>query len=607
MSQEIFKTKKCDTTRGPQSWKVNEIKEMCTVLRIPYKSHDNKMDLCKKISKYFKRLNGESVSPGVSPVSEQQINSPVSEQQINSPVPEQKINSPVLNSGMPSFHLKTCKDARGPKSWSVNELKQMCLKLNISFKTSMTKNELCALIEKYLKMYPHPIENPVSQTVPLLIQEPQSVPVPEQKINLPVLNSGMPSFHSKTCKDSRGPKSWTVNELKQMCSKLNITFKSSMTKNELCALIEKYLKRYPDSIENPVSQTVPLLIQTEPPQHSYKDKMILNSLKPKQNINELVSINDLNLESLKERFIQNNCKTGKWTLAEIHEICNKLDIQYTSQDDKSSLCFKIENALFNSANKEQNIEYLKKYNMPSIQKVFNNNECKNGILPNNYSVDELKDIAKIFNIKTNAFTSKTNLCDLIENVIHTSDVNELVSNIIKSTKKQESSEVVDIPRAEKLHDIIDELKDLEQDVDISKQEFIDTPTKEKLNVVVDELKNLEQNVNIAKQEVKQLHDNETEMFFDDLIENSINQEFPEEDLKSTLTIDEESNLINLEDELKELEQEVKNEEKQITDAPEFINLLKKIDLEDLKMPDELKNKFIDEEDEVIDFGQFDDE
>ena len=355
MSQEytsqLFKNKKCDNTRGQNSWKLNELKQMCTTLKIQFKNNENKAELCKKISKYFKSISTSPSSPDFP-------NSP------SSPTVE---NLPLFSvdgkSILDTFNTKKCKDSRGPGSWTVSQLKEMCKVLKIPINSRMDKNDLCHEISKYT-----------------------STPT-----------TSMPTTSTSTTSTSTTSMPTTSMPTTSMPTTSTPALKSHLT---------------------------------------YKEKQIINAMNQKKESMGLVSIKDNTIKGLREQFIQNNCRTGNWSISKLKEICDTLDIKFSVKDDKSSLCFKIENVLFGGVKRIVDTSYLKNYNVNSVQKIFDTNECQTNIIPNKYSMEELKDISRILDIKVDGL-SKNEMCVAIGNVIKTADVDALIYKIKKTDEETE--------------------------------------------------------------------------------------------------------------------------------------------------------------------------
>lgn len=357
MSAELFNSKKCDNTRGQLSWKVGELKSMCETLKIPFKSNNTKPELCQKIARYFRgisNVNSESSSPVASLSS------------IPLPIDTSNVNQIDI---IDSFTQKKCKDARGPDSWTVKQLQDMCKAVKIPINSRMMKNDYCLAIKKYIK-----------DTTGISPITPQG--------SISKLSSVQPAV---------------INPV------------------------------FPQDISIPTFQsTIKPVIDTAQNIFTYKQKQIIKAMgSNKLPIPEgLVSMKDRNIQQIKEQFIDKNC--SKWSIGELKEICFKLGLNYTVKDDKKSICFKIENFLFGGKERKVDTSFMKNYNMGSIQNIFNVNECQNEILPNKYTIDELIDVGKILNIKLDKSTPKNQMCQIIGDTIKNANVNDLVAAMQKS-------------------------------------------------------------------------------------------------------------------------------------------------------------------------------
>jgi len=371
MSLEEFNSKKCDNTRGQMSWKVGELKSMCQTLNIQFKSNDTKPELCKKIARYFRGVSSSVNSPiQVVGTQSQLFNRPVASSSfVPPPVNTSNINGvDVMN----SFGTKKCKDGRGPSSWTVAQLKEICKSLKIPINSRMMKNDYCLSIKNYIKSSTG--ISPVIPQEPSIVQ-PTYYYQPNPSIAQPT-TANIPVF----AQDIPVP---TINVVKPVSSNL-----------------------------------------------TYKQKQIINAMNPSKAPLGLVSIRDRTLQNIKDQFIEKNC--SQWSISQLKEICDTLNLKYSIRDDKKSICFKIENFLFGGEKRKVDTTFLKNYNMNSIADIFNVEECQNVILPNKYTVDELIDVGKILNIKLDKTTSKNQMCKIIGDSIKTANINDLVDAMKKS-------------------------------------------------------------------------------------------------------------------------------------------------------------------------------
>jgi ribosomal protein L7Ae-like RNA K-turn-binding protein len=334
-----FNTKKCDSSRGQNSWTVDQLKQLCITLKIDYHSSDKKADFCNKIARYFRKLEN--------------IPSPILSPSIILPpsvlLPQESVIGSETDST--NFFKKKCDASRGQNAWTVVDLKGLCNKFKIDYKSNDKKDDLCKKLSRYFKkssdisMPSAPVSTPVMPvSSDLSSQNDKSEltiltkPVISES-NISESNiSDSNNFFKKKCDASIGQNAWTVVDLKGLCNKFKIDYKSNDKKDDLCKKLSRYFKK---SSLDPNLSPSPVLSESVNTSEFFID----NSGSEQT----MMSSNSLSREKI--NFLSKKCDStrgGKnaWTIAQLRELCVKLQINYTIDKnkfltEKENLCQKL--------------------------------------------------------------------------------------------------------------------------------------------------------------------------------------------------------------------------------------------------------------------------
>ena len=181
---------------------VTQLKSALTKLNVSFKSTDKKTDLCDKLK------NKVAPVPVVAPKSK-------------SPSPITSSSSPITTSPFKDLIVNDCKNAK------VAQLKDSLKKLNVSFKSTDRKADLCDKLKN--KVAPVPVVAPKSKS-------------PSPVVNVPTTSTPYKNLIVNDCKNAK------VAQLKDSLKKLNVSFKSTDRKADLC-----------DKLKNKVAPKVPVV------------------------------------------------------------------------------------------------------------------------------------------------------------------------------------------------------------------------------------------------------------------------------------------------------------------------------------------------------------
>ena len=407
VDNSFFNKKKCDASRGKNSWTVVELKQLCTQLKIDYKSNDLKEVLCHKLSRHFKKASDTVTS--VSSV----IGSPTlrdtsgdtntselfnSESQPIATLP-QIATLPTIQAPMTPniFNQKKCDASRGKNSWTVVDLKQLCVQLKIDYKSNDKKEDLCKKISKHFKKSSEissVMGSPTSQatnTSEIFIDNSGSN---QTMLSSKTLSDKKFNFISKRCDSTRGGKnSWSIVDLRSLCVDLQLGIsvdrKSHLSeKEQLCKRISEYFQNVSfDKLPGDEFKSLLSGANDEADQKAARElklKLDRENMTQSKSINGVLSLEENYINKLKQKFAFTNCTYIP--VHELYETCTRLQVEYTSSDTKLDLCNKIKAKLFKG-------------------KVTS--DC------NRYNIQELQEMAQVLGIIVAPEMSQNDLCNQI--------------------------------------------------------------------------------------------------------------------------------------------------------------------------------------------------